>query len=370
MEDAPDLMKLDVALQEDLTEPEAQAEELRLRHAAALGYREDVVSLTRLQGALAATGAIRHPAKTPQGDTISAIFDKWIASEGQREETARKWRIYKRRLVETIGDKVVRDVTKADVRAYVEAVAKLHASKDKLLTAATVAKHLDFARAFFRWSTRQDFSDFNPAQDIQAPKDTRGEDDAVRPFTWSELQRLVAGARVQWGATSARTFVVLVGVYTGARLEEICQLAPGNLERHGDVYAMRIDALDGRQLKNEASRRVVPLPRALIETGFVDFARRADAGATIFGFPRVGGRYGHRFSSHFRRLRESVGLVGPRLHFHSLRHSYADLLRALKVPDDASAQMMGHVGNRVRAGYGHGYGVDVLKGWVDLLEAL
>ena len=31
---------------------------------------------------------------------------------------------------------------------------------------------------------------------------------------------------------------------------------------------------------------------------------------------------------------------------------------------------MGHVGNRVRAGFGAGYDLDVLKGWVDLLEEL
>ena len=370
MENAPEEMKLDVPLPDDLTEPEKQAEELRLRHAAALGYREDLTNLTRLQGALAATGAIRRPAKAPQGDTISVIFDKWTASQGQRVETVRKWRIYKRRLVDVIGDKLVRNVTKADVRNYVEAAAKLHASKDTLLTAATVGRHLDFARAFFRWAARQDYCDASPAQDIQAPKDRHADDRKPLPFTWGELQQLVEGARQRWGPQSPQTFVVLVGIYTGARLEEICQLAPGNLELHGCVYAIRIDALDGRKLKNAASRRVVPLPSSLIDAGFVDFASAQQGKATIFGLPLVSGRYGRSFSASFRRLRESVGLVGPRLRFHSLRHSYADMLRAKKVPDDASAQLMGHVGNRVRAGYGHGYGLDVLKGWVDLLEVL
>jgi hypothetical protein len=31
---------------------------------------------------------------------------------------------------------------------------------------------------------------------------------------------------------------------------------------------------------------------------------------------------------------------------------------------------MGHIGNRVRSGYGAGYDLTVLKSWVDLLEAL
>lgn len=297
MEHAPEEMNQDAPLPAGLTRAE-RGEELLLRREASDGYQEDVANLERLLGALVPTGAIRRPPSVSRAgkDTISAIFDKWLASQGQREETARKWRIYKRRLVDVIGDKPVRDVTKADVRDYIETVAQLpnaaalppagragsvqalldwaeSETDPPLVTAATVGKHLDFARAFFRWSARQDYCDASPAQDIQAPKDTRGEDAEVRPFTWTELQRLVEAIRTAWGATSARTFIVLAALYTGARLEEICQLAPGNLERHGDVYAIRIDALDGRQLKNEASRRLVPLPSALIDVGFVDFAR-------------------------------------------------------------------------------------------------
>jgi integrase len=82
------------------------------------------------------------------------------------------------------------------------------------------------------------------------------------------------------------------------------------------------------------------------------------------------GRYGRSFSPYLRRLRESNGLGGPNLRFHSLRHSYADLLRAKKVPDDASAQLMGHVGNRVRMGYGTGYDLKTLHSWVNVLEPL
>ncbi len=240
----------------------------------------------------------------------------------------------------------------------------------KLVSAATVGKHLDFARAFFRWCARQDYCESNPAQDIQAPRDTRGDDDRERPpFTWMQLQQLVGAAREHWGIDDPKTFIVLTGIYTGARLEEICQLAPGNLEKHGAIYAIRIDAKDGRQLKNDASRRVFPLPQALVDTGLIDYVTKA-SGETIFGLTRVMGRYGRSVSPFFRRLREGVGITDSRLCFHCLRHSYADLLRAKKVPDDASAQLMGHVGNRVRAGYGAGYDLETLHGWVNLLEAL
>ena len=384
---------------DDLDEPEqTEMERLAARgaHAELLDeLRDEKAIAERLRAALQPTGLIpKRPAtSTASGPVITEIFDKWLASQGQREETSRKWKTYKRRLVDVIGDKAVRDVSKADIREYVEAVAQLpdaatlpptarggtvqalldwaeSETDPKLVTAATVGKHLDFARAFFRWCARQDYCESNPAQDIQAPKDTRGEDDRVRPFTWTELQRLVEAARTAWGAPSARTLIVLAGIYTGARLEEICQLAPSNLEQRGSIYAIRIDAKDGRQLKNEASRRVVPLPQVLIDMGFVTFASAKTNADTIFGLPRVMGRYGRGFSPHFRRLRESVGLDGPRLRFHSLRHSYADLLRARKVPDDASAQLMGHVGNRVRAGYGVGYDLETLHSWVNLLEPL
>jgi integrase len=375
---------------------EDQLREHALRGHARAAHEQDKAARDHLGSVLAPTRVIPPPKGTVPAigaaNTISAVFDKWLTSEGQRDETARKWKTYKRRLVDVIGDKPVRLVTKADIRDYVETVAQLpdaatlppasragtvqslldwaeSEDEPKLVSAATVGKHLDFARAFFRWCSRQDYAETNPAQDIQAPKDTRDEDDLVRPFTRDELKALAAAASDKWGSKDRRTFITLVGIYTGARLEEICQLAPGNLERHGDFHAIRVDAKGGRQLKNDASRRVIPLPDALVATGFVDFAQAAK-GDTIFDLTRVMGRYGRSFSPFFRRLRDGAGLSDPRLRFHSLRHSYADLLRVNKVPVDVGDQLMGHVGNRVREGYGTGYDPETLYSWVKPLEPL
>ena len=320
-----------------------------------------------------ATGAIRRPAKAPQGDTISVIFDKWTASQGQRAETVRKCRIYKRRLVNVIGDKRVRDVTKADVRNYVEAVAKLASVEgQKLVTAATVAKHLDFARAFFRFCARQDYCGASPAQDIQAPKDAHADDRKTRSVHLDGAAAACGGCAGADGARSLpQTFVVLVGVYTGARLEEICQLAPGNLELHGSVYAVRMDTLDGRKLKNAASRRVVPLPQRFNRWGLRQLC--AAGGCRRYHLRLPACQWGGMGAASRRASAACVRVsdwVGPRLRFHSLRHSYADLLRAKKVPDDAVGAVDGARRQPCTDRLGWDMTWTVLKGWVDLLEAL
>jgi hypothetical protein len=76
----------------------------------------------------------------------------------------------------------------------------------------------------------------------------------------------------------------LLGLFHGNRLEEFAQLRREDVRQEAGVPYIRISDEDGRQLKNEQSRRDVPLHPELIRLGFLDYVAEATA-STGSGFP-------------------------------------------------------------------------------------
>jgi hypothetical protein len=62
----------------------------------------------------------------------------------------------------------------------------------------------------------------------------------------------------------------LLGLFHGNRLEEFAQLRRGDLGQSEGVWYLQITDEGDRQLKNEQSRRQVPLHPELIRVGFLD----------------------------------------------------------------------------------------------------
>jgi len=345
--------------------------------------------------------------ETASENSISVMMERWFQHQGQREETTRKYRTYMRRLIDVIGDCDVRTVTSADLRRFLDTVSRLpdaaalpptnrpgdltgKVARDasvadliawaegarklgedvKGISPMTIGKHVAAVAAFFGWMLKNtDLIDVDPSVKLSAPKDNRKKAEKVRAFTSEELHTLVAQADTQWGPTDPRTMLVLAGIYTGARLEELGQIAPANVRQHASgFYYVKIDDDDeGRQLKNEPSVREVPLPDALVRYGFVDCVKKAE-GPTVFGLKRVRGRFGRSFTNVFARLCDACGLTDRRLNFHSLRHAYPNLLKAAqeerRAPRDARKQLMGHVEGDAHEDYERGYELAALYGWV------
>ena len=388
------------------------------------GRTEAQVSV--LQDALVKVGVVAEPAvpvpapvvqEPLHPDRITAEFERWLGFKKQGHETVRKWRVYVRRFVDIHGDIPVQTVTKRMVVQYVDTIAMLPDSRGllpalrrgsvqellewkdgadevDLLTAATVRKHLDCIKAFFRWSARRGDDDrVNPAANVDAPVDDRKASDDVGPFSLVDLRNVVATAEKEWTTKDDRYWLMMLAIYTGARREELCQLARNNLFKEGETWFIRIDDADGRQVKTKNSTRVVPLHSDLIERGFLSYVlKKHDATAPGVGpmvrkvlrakpapetdllfssMSKSNGYYGHKLGAAFHRLlRTKAKITDPRRRWHSFRHNFADACRN-GVPEDVRHALMGHAeSNRIAGEYGHGVSAATLAMHLEKVKPL
>jgi integrase len=117
----------------------------------------------------------------------------------------------------------------------------------------------------------------------------------------------------------------LLGLFHGNRLEEFAQLRRGDVGQSEGVWYLNITDEDGRQLKNEQSRRKLPLHPELIRIGFLDYMAEITTHPQDRVFPdlRPGGKdkkLGYYFSKRFSAYRNAVGVRRPGLDYHSFRH--------------------------------------------------
>lgn len=319
-------------------------------------------------------------ADDPSNPRILTALDQWLEREKQRHDTARKYRAHVRRLVESVGNIPMRSLRKSDVIRFVDELetmpnathlkaedralplkrliekrnAWLAANPDgywPLISNASVRKHLESVKAFCGWYASRQDEMTNVAREVKPPKDKREKDEyEVRAFTDDELTAVMDAARALWGADGEMTWLVRIAALTGARLEELSQMARANVVEVNGVLCFMIDRgkfeEDGkpfrRQIKNDASERIVPVHSQLLEAGFLKFAK----GASVRLFPsfkRSAGRYGHNPSKAFHRLlRDQLGLTDRRVRFHSLRHTMITALHKARVHPTYVNAIVGH----------------------------
>lgn len=149
-------------------------------------------------------------------------------------------------------------------------------------------------------------------------------------------------------------WVPLLMYYTGARREELAQLAVKDVRNSGGreviSYLSILDTEDedeGRGVKTESSRRQIPLHSDLIDRGFLSYVAALPAGGQLFPMlkPSPAGFYGANFGKRWASyLREVVGLHSPASPSHGFRHTFKTLCRTVGIPEDVHDAITGHRG--------------------------
>jgi integrase len=256
------------------------------------------------------------------------------------------------------------------------------AFKDKLLaegqSVANTNMKLSRLRTLLGWAYQNDLAPANVAEGISVKVADSGKGKRL-PFALDELQAIFAspvyanGDRPKGGKGEAAYWLPLLGLFTGARLEEIGQLRVSDVQRReypdqdGDMLAgwfLHItESTDERgqanRIKNAASERLVPLHPELERLGFITYVEKLkdqqgrvfpDLVPNIYG--RLTAKWGEWFSPYMRTV---CGITDKRKVFHSFRHTFKDYTRRAKMPEGIQRQLMGHAGKDVADDYGSGY---------------
>ena len=150
------------------------------------------------------------------------------------------------------------------------------------------------------------------------------------------------------------------------RLSEAAGLHRADLVLHHEIPYLVVQAHPWRTLKTSASDRKVPLVGASLWA-----AQRIAANSTNkqYAFPRYnrsGQTNGNSASAALNKWLKSY--VPDGCSIHSFRHSMRDRLRAVNCPSDAIDQIGGWSKDTVGQGYGLGFDLETLVGYLDRMS--
>jgi len=242
------------------------------------------------------------------------------------------------------------DAGRLEVGRWIEAL------RAKGLATPTIVNKVGYLKGFFDWSKARgyypDFSkDDNPAagQILFRKKEKRAR--RVHGFKAFSIEhiRILYSQEALEGLSDAARWGAWIGLYTGARVAEVGQLALADFVILDGVPAIRItNEGRGQSVKNDASLRTIPIHPALLALGLLDRVEKLWAAGELRLFPRVkmdgvngaGNWLSKAFTRHVRahlRLPDK-GKFG----FHSLRKSVVQGLQTVGVPSELRAAYVGH----------------------------
>ena len=142
---------------------------------------------------------------------------------------------------------------------------------------------------------------------------------------------------------SAAFWIPLLGLYSGARCSELCQLQTYDIKKESGVWMMQIHDGDPTQrIKTNAARRSIPLHDELLRLGFVQYFESVTRGSLWPNLPKREGKAGGYFSQFFGGLRAELG-IPPSMSFHSFRHSARTNLICEGVAESVVDRILGHI---------------------------
>jgi integrase len=278
--------------------------------------------------------------------------------------------------VELIGNKAINQILQADVNSYFEEVQKLPVRRDAKIfsgmsfkeiiaanTGACIAegKFKSTYRAcvslFIQWATvhykDQGFPDLSVKGGVYRGVRSGGVN-KQRAMKLDELQTLFRHKQMERYASNHSTahyyWLPLIGLYTGARINEICQLNPSTdivLDNATGIHYFHFtddgETISGvdKSIKTKSSKRIVPIHSKLQELGFLEYVAKIQQAKQKILFiewePR-NGKASANASKWFVRYLAKIGLSdeteGGRLSgFHSFRHTFITWGIANKIAD-------------------------------------
>src|SRR5690606_30520749 len=139
---------------------------------------------------------------------------------------------------------------------------------------------------FFDWAERHGHTPHRLFDGMKVPK-ARNAATQRKPFT-AQQTRLIFDELVEnrsgFVKNSSHKWGTMLGLFTGARLNEICQLEIADVQQEAGIWFIHItDEGDNKKsVKASASRRKVPLHSELLRLGFLDFVQERNSGKRLF----------------------------------------------------------------------------------------
>lgn len=317
---------------------------------------------------------------------LSQVIAQFMAQQDPDQPMQKKYATTTAAFLECVGDRPVDQLKQMDVENFFETLCKLPPQwavekRRKGVSLAQLAE-MDWERViapktfkdtyqaalqpFLNFARRrygdQGFPPHLTARDgIKYLGDRDDGENKQRAMKLDELKRLFAGSEMLAFASDPEQahcyWLPAIGLYTGARVNEVCQLNPQTdiAEEAGIWFFHFTEETEGderirKSLKNNVSRRRVPIHSRLLDLGLLAYVKRMkDAGATLLfpQWPPTRGKASGKAEKWFRQLIIDTGLRDetPKLRlvgFHAFRSTFEN--RAMNLDVKNAEWLTGHAG--------------------------
>lgn len=208
-----------------------------------------------------------------------------------------------------------------------------------LLDAGTINEYTSVYVGVWKYADRQGWARGAVADGLRLRKKKSVEQSD--PFSDDELAVIVSRCRE---LPEDRRWVLLIALFTGARLNEICSLWREDVIRNPRNHINYIYFCRREAGKTDAARRQFPVPFELRELRFLDWID-GKTGHLFPTFKKASGRgtYSGPASKFYSRWFKSVGIHdAQRKVFHSLRHNWTDAALDCQLDPVHREYLIGH----------------------------
>ncbi|MFT5727900.1 MAG: integrase [Desulforhopalus sp.] len=326
----------------------------------------------------------QEPVITPISTLQESFFNEKKLSKEWRPKTKEDHEQVFKLFIEVMGDIPVETIDKPMMRKFKDTVASLppNMRKDKryrnksiqkilkmkpekTISTHTINKYLSRLSNLFNYGVSHGFISANPANGLKVKLKSRP-DEERQAYSNEDLRRLFSSPEFtkMTFKHSYQYWVPLIGLYTGCRLEEICQLHLEDIkEDDSGVWTFDINDNKEKNLKNLSSTRVIPVHPKLIELGLLRRAEILRQEGENRLFPELQKHrdgYGHQVSRWYRRFKQQFGFDSTK-NFHSFRHTFITHLKHKQIDPFMIHELDGHAINSETMGrYGKRFTPEIL----------
>lgn len=307
----------------------------------------------------------------PNTTTLDAVIKDFMGEHSRQwpDKTTKQIQAYLNILLEYFGSEYpIAQISKQDASEVKKVLQSLPVSRNikpslkglplaevikvkghKTISPKTINSHIDTFRRFFDWAERHGHSPHKLFEGMKVPKAQDAEAER-KPFTKQQTQLIfteLAENRSGLVRKDSHKWAALLGLFTGARLNEICQLEIADIQQESDIWVLNItdEGDNNKRVKAKASRRKVPLHAELLQLGFLDFVKSRMDGQRLFpDFSyNVNSGYGRNLGRWYNEsFLPKLGIKEPGLVFHSLRHTMVTRLGQAGVAEPIYQCIVGH----------------------------
>jgi integrase len=316
------------------------------------GYREAMARGVAKRAEIIAGSSIesvrpsspRHATRQPSVPPVRLrdLHQRWVAAKAVSEDSSRACLRAVGLFEQSVGDVPLHKITRGmgdEFRAWLQKQpTSSKTARDRLVW---IKGLLNYATDDLELLTRNPWRGLDIKARTESPRQPWTEQLLEQLFSdpiWSE--RVIPATRMAGGY--AAFWIPILGLYTGARCSELCQLQVDDVFQDGDVWLLRFtDAGQGQKIKTDAARRIVPLHKELIRLGFLGYVQSV-RGSSLWPLLHLrSGKPGGYFSGFFGRVRLQLGIRGS-VDFHSFRHTARTNMLGAGVQESLIDRLLGH----------------------------